>query len=390
MRILLCHNYYQQAGGEDQSFAEEADLVARHGHSVVRYTLHNDAIKTMGKLEVASRTIFNRQSYRDLRRLIQREKPDVMHCTNTFPLISPAAYYAANRERVPVVQSLRNYRLMCPDAYLYRDNKPCELCVGKSFPWPAIKHRCYRGNRAATATVASMLTVHRLLGTYQRRVGMFYALTEFGRQKYIQGGLPEQKLAVMANFLDCDPGVGTGTGGYALFAGRLSPEKGLDTLLAAWRRMSPAIPLKIVGDGPMADAVQQAAAENPTITWLGRRPNQEILSLVGEASCLVFPSLWYEGLPRTIVEAFAKGTPVVASNLGAMAELIEHDRSGILFEPANPEALANCVSEESQRSDGWQRMRSAARQRYVDKHTAEICYDRLMEIYRQARENSRA
>src|SRR5262249_37589860 len=231
MKVLLCHNYYQQPGGEDQSFAAEADLLEAHGHDVVRFTVHNDAIDQMSRWEVARKTVWNRQTYTQLRELIRREKPSIMHCTNTFPLISPAAYYAARAEGVRVVQALRNYRLLCPNGLFLRNGRICEDCLGKAVPWPGVLHRCYRHNRSASSVVAGMLGVHRWLKTWTRTVSRYFTLTEFARRKFIAGGLPGDRITVKPNFVHPDPGMGTGRGGYVVFAGRLSPEKGVETLL---------------------------------------------------------------------------------------------------------------------------------------------------------------
>ena len=226
MKILLCHNYYQQRGGEDQSFEDEAPLLEDRGHAVVRYTVHNDEIERMSRWEVAQRTIWNRHALRQLRQLIRRERPQVMHCTNTFPLISPAAYAAAHPEGIAVVQALRNYRLICPNALLLHDGQVCEACVGKTFAWPSIQHACYRNSRAATAVVASMLAFQRFRQTWLRQVDLFYTLTQFARQKLVQGGVPADRIWTKSNFVDPDPGVGTGDGRFAVFVGRLSAERG--------------------------------------------------------------------------------------------------------------------------------------------------------------------
>ncbi len=384
MKILVCHNYYQQRGGEDQVFADEAALLTDRGHEVIPYTLHNDAIDAMGRLKVAARTMWNRQSYRELRALIRRERPRLMHCTNTFPLISPAAYHAAKAEGAAVVQSLHNYRLICPKAVLMRDNRVCEDCLGKLVAWPAIRHGCYRESRAATTVLAGMLAAHRLWGTYRHRVDRYIVLTEFARQKFIEAGFPANRLAVKPNFVAPDPGPGDGACGYALFVGRLSQEKGVETLLSAWTSRPELPPLKIVGDGPLADRVRDAAAVSPHIDWLGARSCKDVQQLMGNAAFLVFPSIWYEGLPKTIIEAFSRGTPVVASRLGSMSELVEHNRTGLLFEAGNVAAMVQAVREIAAHPARLSAMRRAARQRFEAQFTAETNYERLMMIYAAA------
>jgi glycosyltransferase involved in cell wall biosynthesis len=389
LKVLLCHNFYQQPGGEDQSFAAEASLLETHGHQVLRFTRHNDAIARMRRFEVARRTLWNPETFHELRELIRRERPEVMHCTNTFPLISPAAYYAARAEGVPIVQSLRNYRLFCVNAYFLRNGRVCEDCLGKGVPWPGVLHGCYRSSRIASAVVAGMLSLHRGLRTWARMVDRYFALTEFSRRKFIEGGLPARQVAVKPNFIHPDPGPGSGQGGYAAFIGRLSPEKGIKTLLSAWTQLAGRLPLKIIGDGPLADNVRAVAEKTAGIDWLGRRQPREVLELLGKAACLVMPSIWYEALPRTIIEAYAKGTPVVASRLGAMAELVHDGRTGLLFEPGNPVDLALKIHALLDDPERIIAMRRLSRREYEEKYTVETNYRMLMRIYEEAVAGSR-
>jgi glycosyltransferase involved in cell wall biosynthesis len=383
MKILLCHNYYQQRGGEDESFAAEAALLQSHGHDVLTYTLHNDSIRQSSRIATAARTFWNRQTYRQLRELIGKQRPDVMHCTNTFPLISPAAYYAARAERVPVVQSLRNYRLLCANSYFLRENRVCEDCLGRWTPWPAVLHGCYRGSRAASAVVGGMLVFHRVLRTWQRAVDRYFTPSEFTRQKFIAAGMPGQRIVVKPNFVHPDPGAGPG-GGYAIFVGRLSPEKGLETLLSAWEQLAGRVPLKIVGDGPLGDLARDVARRLPGVEWLGRQRVEDVLALLGGAAVLLMPSIWYETFGRTVIEAYAKGTPVIASRMGSMAELVDHGRTGLLFTPGDARELADAVLQIVSNPAGISRMRQAAREEYQRKYTAESNYQMLMSIYSDA------
>lgn len=379
--VLVCHNHYQQPGGEDQAFADETALLEGAGHEVVRFTLHNDAIGQLGALKAARAAIWNGASYRELRRLIQAARPAVMHCTNTFPLISPAAYYAARDENVPVVQSLHNYRLLCPNALLHRAGAVCEECLGR-WPWPGVLHGCYRDSRLASAAVAAMLGVHRALGTWRERVSRYIALTQFSREKFIAGGLPGARISVKPNCVASDPGPGPGGGGYAAFVGRLSAEKGVDVLLDAWREAS--IPLRVVGDGPLARALAQATCARPEIEWLARRPHAEAVEIIGRAEFLVVPSGCYENFPKTIIEAYAKGTPVIAARRGAMAELVADGRTGLLFEPDRADDLAAKVRRLAADREARARMRCAARAEFEANYTGQRNYELLIGIYRQA------
>ena len=383
MKVLLVHNYYQQPGSEDQVFAAEAELLADQGHSVVRYTVHNDQVAEMNPLNLVQATLWNKAVYRELRTLIYRERPQVAHFHNTFPLISPAAYYAAKAEGVPVVQTLHNYRLLCPSqgGVFLRQDEVCENCLGKFLPWPSIVHSCYRNSKAGTVVHAMMLSWHRAMQTWTTMVDIYIALTEFARQKFIQGGLPAEKIVVKPNFVYPDPSQGEGQGGYALFVGRLSPEKGIDTLMAAWKRLNSKVPLKIVGDGPLAEQVEKAAQRMPGVEWLGRLPKTQVLALMKDAYILLFPSLWYEGFPMVIAEAFAVGLPVVASKLGSMSSLITPSFTGLHFRPGDPGDLAAQVEWALTHPAELTQMCREARAEFEANYTATQNYQMLMEIY---------
>jgi glycosyltransferase involved in cell wall biosynthesis len=381
MKVLLVHNYYQQPGGEDQVFAAEAALLEAYGHSVIRYTVHNDQVAKMTPLPLVQATVWNKAAYRELRTLICREHPQVAHFHNTFPLISSAAHYAAKAEGVPVIQTLHNYRLLCPNAIFFRDGHVCEDCLGKAVPWPGVVHACYRESRAGTGVVAAMLILQRLLRSLTEAVDFYIALTKFACEKFIQGGLPAEKIVVKPNFVDPDPGLGEGLGGYALFVGRLSPEKGIGTLLAAWERLGKKVPLKIVGDGPLALQVAEAARRLPRVEWIGQLSKTQVLALMKDARVLIFPSSWYEGFPMVFAEACAAGLPVIASQLGSMSSLITPGRTGLYFHHGNPEDLAAQVEWALTHPTEVAQMRRESRAEFEAKYTAEQNYQMLMEIY---------
>ncbi len=255
-KILIVHNYYQQSGGEDQVFMAESSLIGEHKCQVFHFTVHNDRIKRMNSLTLARSTLWNKSIARELQKIVRRVRPDIIHFHNTFSLISPAAYYAARAERIPVVQTLHNYRLLCPNALFFRNGHVCEDCMGKFVPWPGVLYACYRNSRTATSVTAAMLSVHRVLRTYSRMVDMYIALTDFARQKFIQGGLPAEKIEVKPNFFYQDPGERNGVGNYALYVGRLSVEKGILALLQTFNKIGK-IPLKIIGDGPLMDEISK-------------------------------------------------------------------------------------------------------------------------------------
>jgi len=381
MKVLAVHNYYQQPGGEEQIFNTEATLLQSYGHEVIRYTLTNDQINGMNPLALAKNTLWNSSVYQEMRSLIRQEKPQVAHFHNTFPLISPAAYYAAKDEGVAVVQTLHNYRLLCPNALFFREGRVCEDCLGKPVPLPGIIHGCYRGSRGASAMVAATVSFHSLLGTWAKAVDVFIAYSRFAMDKFIEGGLPAEKFAFKTNFLHPAPEPGEGKGGYGLFVGRLSVEKGLGVMLDAWRQLGDKIPLKILGDGPMAELVTEATKEMPDIEWLGRRPLEEVYEVVGNAAFLIFPSEWYETFGRVAIEAFARGTPVVASKIGAITELVDHGRTGMLFRPSDSADLAAQIEWLLAHPQELQQMRQEARMEFEAKYTAEDNYKRMMQIY---------
>lgn len=383
MRILSIHNNYQIRGGEDESRESEERLLREMGHEVDVYQEHNDRVAELGAVPMALRTVWSTESYNIVKQKLSSSNYDIVHIQNFFPLISPSVYYAAKSVGVPVVQTLRNYRLLCPNGLFFRDGEVCEDCMGKFIPYPGVLHGCYRENRSATGAVATMLTVHRAMRTWIEMVDVYIALTEFARQKFIAGGLPAEKIVVKPNFVNPDPGVGKGSGGYALFVGRLSTEKGLDTLLAAWEHLDSKVPLKIVGDGPLSSQVMESVKRLPQVEWLGRRPMSEVHHLMGEAIFLIFPSKWYETFGRVAVEAFAKGTPVIAANIGAIAELVDSGRTGLHFSPGNSEDLAAKVEWALENPTLLTQMRHQARTEFEDKYTSKENYRRLIEIYKK-------
>ncbi len=379
--VLSAHNYYKQPGGEDEVFNAEGELLRRFGHTVVRYEERNARIAT--DLAAGLTTVWNQRSYRNLRKLLIRHKPDVAHFHNTFPLISPAGYYALHAHAIPVVQKLSNFRLLCPGATLLRDGNPCELCIERRSLLPALTHRCYRNSLPATAAVAAMLSAHRAAGTWRRMVDVYVAPTEFVRKKFVDGGLPPDRVVVKSQMIASDSGKGEGRGNYALFVGRLSEEKGIRTLVDAWQTL-PDIPLLVAGDGPLAEVAWPQA-----VTRLGRQPRERISALMKDARVLIVPSICHEIGPLTVVEAFAAGLPVIASDLGSMAERVVDRRTGLLFRAGDAADLARRVRWAFSHSEELLAMRFAARREFEEKHTEGHNYKMLMDIYEIALENSR-
>jgi len=393
MKLLLAHNHYRQSGGEDEVFLRESELLRSGGHEVLEYTPHNSEIAEGGilnKAKIAMRTLWARDSVARLRSLLRDERPDVAHFHNTFPLISPAAYYACQEEGIPVVQSLHNPRLVCPAATLHREGSVCEECVGRVVPWPGVVHACYHNSYLQTAVVAGMLAGHRLLGTWREQVDAYIVFTEFFRQKFVGAGLPREKIFVKPHFLSTDPGMKRKMGDYALFLGRLAPGKGLHTLLEAFAILQNAIPLHIVGDGPLRAELegQKNRACLSSVSFRGWLPREQTLETMSGARFLIFPSEGLETFGLTIIEAFGAGVPVIASRLGPMMEVLEEGKTGLHFTAGDPNDLASKALWAWTHVKQMEAMGRAARAEYQAKYTAERNYQLLMEIYSRARSST--
>lgn len=375
----MVHNAYQQRGGEDAVVDAEIKLLRSYGHKVVEYRRSNEELNKMSRSSAALQTFWSRGAAHKAAELITLENIDVVHCHNTFPLISPAVYWAAARARVPVVQTLHNFRLICPQALMLRNDAPCEDCVGH-VPWRGVMHGCYRDSRLQTGVLAGMITAHRVLGTWRDKVARYIALNEFCRQKFIQGGLPANRIVVKPNFVDAGPAPVRIKRLGALYVGRLSQEKGISVLANAMRRLQGRVGLTVVGVGPQADLLDNL----PGVRLLGALPGNEVMELMRHTQMLVLPSICYENFPRTLVEAFGCGLPVVASRLGGMAHLIDHDRNGLLFDAGSVNALAAAMDSLASDPQRCAEMGLAARQTYEESLTPEINYKMLMQIYEDA------
>lgn len=387
MKILLVHNTYQQAGGEDVVFEQERQLLERNGHQVLTYVRSNhelDAQSAAKRVALVKNIISADDSAREIRAILRTERPEIVHVHNTFLMISPSIFAVCREERVPVLQTLHNYRLSCPAASFYRDGQVCEECSQHSL-FRSIQHGCYRDSRLSTAAVALMLQVHRVKRTWQDSVSGYLALTEFARDKFVENGIPPEKIHVKPNFVYPDPGEKLAAGSFALFAGRLTEEKGLTTLLAAWSRLAKPIPLEIVGDGPLR-AELEAQAEKmdlQQVTFRGRLSTSETRALMKQAALLIVPSVWFETFSLNIAEAFACGTPVLCSRLGAMRENVADQRTGLHFTAGDTADLAEKVEWAWEHAREMAAMGKEARREYERRYTPERNYSLLMKIYRQ-------
>jgi glycosyltransferase involved in cell wall biosynthesis len=383
MKILMLHNRYLIPGGEDQVTAAETALLRAYGHEVELLEEDNRRVEELGRARLALRTVWSQEAYHRIYEKL-RGGFDILHVQNFFPLWSPSVYYAASRNNVPVVQTLHNYRLMCVNSLLFRDQHLCEECMGHFLPWRGVLHACYRNSRAASAVVAGMVGSHKLAGTWHKRVTAYIAVSEFTREKYIAGGFPQEKIVVKPNFLHPTPEPGQGGGGYALYVGRLSHEKGIAAMLEAWKSASHPMSLRIVGEGPLADLVIAAGRACPKIEYLGGKLLPEVLDLMRSAEFLVFPSEWYETMGRTIMEAFAVGTPVVASKIGPPAKMVVSGETGFHFQPGNVTELREWVEWCSQNPEHLRALRRKAREAFEAKYTGAANAEMLTAIYRKA------
>lgn len=387
MRILLSHSFYQSTApsGEDNVFRNELGMLEKSENEIFTFTKNNDDLNNLSsseKIKTALNAAWSEETYKDITRIIKEKKPEVAHFHNTFPQISPSAYAACADNGVAVVQTLHNYRLICSGAMLYRNGKSCEKCIPGKF-YPGLLHRCYRDSYIATAAVINMLKKNWKSGVYQNMVNRYIALSEFANAKFIQGGLPKHKLAIKPNFLPAPPEQGPG-GETAVFVGRLSKEKGAHTLLEAWQSVKDR-KLIIIGDGPLrADLEQIARQRQLNIEFAGFCSREQIFDYVGRALFQVIPSETYEGFPMVVLEAYACGTPVVASRLGSLNELVEDDFTGIKFAPGDPNDLARILKNIYDNPDSMLKLRSNTRNLFTSKYTEEKNLDLLHEVYNQA------
>ena len=387
MRVLMVHNYYQIRGGEDVVFEAEVDLLRSSGVHVDTLVATNDEIAGLsGRLGAAAGAVYSRTGRNRMAEALARTKPDVVHVHNFFPLLSPALFDACAEAGVPAVITLHNYRLACANGLFLRNDGPCEKCLDKGAHWGAI-HGCYRDSHVGSLMVAAMIAWHRRIGTWRDKVSRFIALTEFSRGRFIAAGLPAEKIVVKPNFLKPPhPGQDNQERRGAVFVGRLSREKGVHVLLEAWRNLE--LPLTIVGDGPEAPALR--TMEAPGVRFTGALTHDEALTEMNGAEVLIMPSIWYENLPMTIVEAKALGLPIIASRLGSLSELVRDGVDGFLFNPGHVEDLVNVISRAFADRDMLAVMGQASRASYEERFTPERNVGTLLEIYEDAMRDSAA
>ena len=378
MRILVVHNRYLYRGGEDTVVDAEVNLLRQHGHHVWVYSRDNTDIRHMTTTDLATTTLWSRQTVHELRKLHQQFAPDLIHAHNTFPLISPSLYSIAQRLRIPVVQTLHNFRLVCPQAMLLRDGQHCDDCVGR-LPWRSIVHRCYRNSLSQSTLTSAMLTVQRLRGVWHEQISRFIVLNKLCLDTFVRGGLPEKKLRIKPNFVDSPKAPEWQHRHGGLFIGRLSTEKGIGVLIGALKKLSD-IRIDVYGKGPLQPLVEAS----DSLRFCGFQSADVLRKKMHEAAYLVMPSTGVESFGLVAIEAFACGTPVIATRHGGLQELIVEGKNGLLVPPNDEEALAAAIAYAESHPDQMRRMGMAARKNYLDAYTPERNYERLIQIYHEA------
>lgn len=395
MKILLVHNYYGSSApsGENTAYEAERELLKSKGHTVIEFTLHSDAIRAkgmIGNIIGALSTPWNPFSLRRLKKIIKAERPDIMHVHNFFPLISPSAFFAACGSDTATVFTLHNFRIFCAAGIPMRDGCICTECIDRRSVSPSLKYGCYRNSRVATFPLAAMIGLHRWLGTWQRHVDAFIALTEFQRKVLVHAGLPDERIHIKPHFYADPPTLVpfADRENKAVYIGRLSEEKGVEVLIWAWKRLGSNAPLlEVIGDGPDRDRLKvsiRGAVPEQRITFTGQLSFKETQEKLARAKMLVLPSLCFEGFPMVIREAFALGVPVIGSRIGSIPFIVTHAKNGMLFEPGNAEELTNVVAHAFEDKISLSAMSLAARREFEEKYTAEANIEMLVKIYEAA------
>ena len=396
-RVLMVHNFYRIGGGEHTVFKNEVDLLRRNGHEVILYTRSNDELEQSRLKLLLSpfSTIWSFKTYREVRRIIRKENIDIVHCHNTFPLISPSVYYAARSCKKPVVQTIHNFRFLCPGGVFFRNDQACENCRVKKCFKDALKYRCYRNSFVQTLVVAAMLRIHRMLGTY-RKINYIF-LTDFNRKKFSSLiDVDGKNVFVKPNFINSDPMISDNPGqqdslGKAefgesdsvdkkrfLYVGRLDAVKGILFLLKEWECLPKNYELRILGDGECEKQVKEAVKKHRNIVYLGFQPRETILQEYKQAAAMLFPSKLYEGFPMTIAESFSAGCPVVSSNVGNQASIIKTSDGGVLFDYSDEKSFLEALDAVTAKRKYYA---EKAYQYYREYLTSEENYKRIIKIY---------
>jgi glycosyltransferase involved in cell wall biosynthesis len=387
MRVLIVHGAYQQFGGEDSVVRAERELLERHGDEVLLYSRHNDEIKQFSAVDKATffpQTVYSWKSSGEIADVVHSFQPDVAFVHNIYPLLSPSVYHKLHSLGVPAVQVLHNFRPFCPNGFYYTQGQICEDCRGGNY-LNAIRKRCYKDSYALSGLYALTLGSNRLAGMVNKVAG-FICLTEFFKIKMLEAGVADSKLFVRPNFVYAPPLTANrnNAGNYALYMGRLSPEKGCWTLIRAFEQM-PQVALKILGTGPVEQELKDyvSAKGLGNIQFLGFKSGDEKWQLLRNSLCLVVPSEWYENFPVTVLEAFMASKPVVASRMGGLPYIVQDGQSGLLFEAGNVGDLVQQIQRLVSDPASAVSMGACGRRLSETKYGPEEGYSNLMKVFSQ-------
>ncbi|MGK0701216.1 glycosyltransferase family 4 protein [Priestia flexa] len=386
MKILVIHNYYQISGGEDRVLEEEVKLLTSNGVEVVKYFISNKEVNLKGpvnKIKLGINTVWSKQKYKEIKSLIKKVNPDLVHLHNTFPLLSPSVYYACKFMGKPVVQTLHNYRLGCPGAMLLRNNEICEKCISGSL-LNSVKYGCYRNSRVQTIPLSTMLYTHRFLNTWNNKVDKYIALTNFAKEKFIEIGLNKDKITVKPNFMEQHTEGRLKKDDEITFVGRISKEKGLHLLLAAWSKVGSEVntKLNVIGDGPLRKELEGKYQHLSNVNFLGKLDSTAVLSYMSKSKYIIVPSIWYEGFPMTIIESYSVNTPVISSNIGSLKEVVINEITGFHFENNNINSLENTLKKALKYSD-YDKLQRNIKEQYEKKYTPNANFKMLINIYEE-------
>lgn len=392
MNILQVHNYYKQSGGEDNVLKREKKLLEEREETVSQFIKSNEDINGFWDyIKVGLNTRYSKNSYYEFNRVLEIENPDIIHCHNFFPLISPSIFDCTTEKEIPSLLTLHNYRLLHPNGLMlyngHIDERPLE---GSAYQ--CVLDGVYRDSIIQTAVVANMIEYHKKKKTWQDKVDGFIALTEFAKNKFIEGGLPKDKIHVKPNFVGdpfrgkLDLGNNEKKEGY-FFVGRISKEKGIDDLVSAWLSNKKLPSLNIAGDGPLKSELQYKTSDCSNIKWLGKISNSEVLQWLNRSKAMIFPSTWYEGFPMTILESLSVGCPVITSNIGSQQSIIDNEVTGLHFRVSDRKDLLNKVGRLERNNALVRELGANAREKYLQEYTPEKNYRMLMEIYEGIRTN---
>lgn len=386
MKVLVVHNRYKDRTGEDSVFDREVDLLRSHGNHVETFTVDNREIldnTTAEKISLAKSTVWSYKSNNQIYKILSETEPHIVHVHNTLPLLSPSIFHACNKARVPVVHTLHNYRLICPSNTLFREGKVCEKCVSGTLI-NSVQHGCYRNSRVQTAVVAAMLQYHRWMKTWTRSINGYIALSEFQKMKVAALGIPKSKIYLKPNFIESTPKMVDSIkfGSYYLFVGRLIDEKGIALLIEGYEKSGSRYPLVITGPGYLREFVSRTTAKNDQIKYVGVQSKEEVLEWMKGAIALLFPSVWHECSPMSILEAYSCSLPVVCSRLGALPDMVSHKKTGYIIPQTTAQSLSEALLWVERNKQYWLSLKKNMTKNIKPIYFQDLNYRTLIGIYK--------